>query len=383
MKRTIVLVEPICRGSRLQMLYFVTVALQDRYNVIIFSREDCETAHFIELMSGLHYELRKVSGDFDGEWLPHLFIRDWRRYIVALRLFDQETIDSYDLFFMALDDYFQSFTCLMFSVFTFRNIERCLTIKYRVSCLTASFWNIREWGIGLLMRLFCRLWRIQTIILDERLEGMSVGGRKVLWLPDPWLGDFSKNRFQQGRELLNYNPNDFVALVIGKQDARKGFPFLLNVLPDTLNLFSDIQVCVCGKIDWKYREAFFQLQLDFKGRIKHIDEFIPEQQLPAIFAMASVVLMPYAPFFTSSSGVLPRAAASEVPVISTEHGLVGERVRRYDLGERFPYGDQKKFLEALMRLKMRLESKEFKQGCKVFSTISSKEAFENQIKNIF
>jgi len=382
-KNTVVLVEPVCRGSRLQWLWLVTASLQETHDIVIFSREDCETDHFRELMMGLDFKLHKVPGDFGGAWLPKSSVKQWSAYLRALLNYDRSQSQKYQLLFLALDDYFTSFVLTAWSSLLFRNIERCFTVKYRVACLTASVMELRQWVIGRLMHFACRCWKIDSIVLDERLLSLNVGGRAALWLPDPWFGNFSPARRDSGRKILGYGSSDFVALVIGRQDERKGFPFLLNALPEALDSIPELRVHLCGKIEDTYFAGFKDLiQTYGQNRIHHDPAFIDEEDLPEIYAMADVILMPYAPFFTSTSGVLPRASASGVPVAASAHGLVGDRVRRYPLGLTFEYGNTKQFVEVLNRLKNNNDGS-FKSGCKDFASSCSEQAFKDAVAKIF
>jgi hypothetical protein len=62
------------------------------------------------------------------------------------------------------------------------------------------------------------------------------------------------------------------------------------------------------------------------------------------------VLMPYDVSFSSTSGVLARAAASGVPVVTGTHGLVGHRVTSFGLGATAPLDDTRAWCDAVERL---------------------------------
>lgn len=380
----IVLVEPVCRGSRLHWLWLVTKALQGKFHITIVVREDYMTNHFLELMDGLSFETLVVSGDFGGQWLPRISPAQWWKYVRKLLEFDRTRSSPYQMFFMALDDYLLSFFLFGWSRRLFRNVQKVWTVKYRVECLTASVKNTKQWVIGKVMQLVCRVWYIQLVVLDERILNLTVGGQCVNWLPDPWFGDFTSEFRAEAREGTDFATDDFVALVIGRQDERKGFPFLLNALPEALEQIPELKIRVCGKIDDALSAAFHAL-IDYFGsdRIVHEANFISEENLPVTYASASCVLMPYAPFFTSTSGVLPRAAASGVPVVASGHGLVGDRVRRYPLGETFAYGDVSGFVKALVEVRKAAGGAKYKQGCEEFSQSCSEVAFTKAVQDLF
>jgi glycosyltransferase involved in cell wall biosynthesis len=377
--KKIVLIEPVCRGSRLHWLWLVTKALQDDRDVVVFARSDCETDHFFELMGNLQYTLYKIPCDFEGEWLPTISVRSWWRYLRALLLFDRSQKEPYDLFFLAFDDYiFPLFSTAWIAPFL-RMKKGCYTVKYRVACLTAPVGQLRQWLIGQLVRISCAVWKMHCVVLDERSSGAKIGGRRSSWLPDPWFGSFSPDNCLPARQASGYSQEAFVALLIGRQDDRKGFPFMLEALPEALEKIPDLHVLVCGPITDCYQSDFRQLVEHFGARVQHRSDFIPEEQLPFVYAAASVVLMPYAPFFTSTSGVLPRASASGVPVAASEHGLVGDRVRRYPLGVTFPYGNTEAFVRALEQLKSGMPDG-LTDGCTAFAFSCSEEAFEVAVR---
>jgi glycosyltransferase involved in cell wall biosynthesis len=60
-------------------------------------------------------------------------------------------------------------------------------------------------------------------------------------------------------------------------------------------------------------------------------EFLPEQDVPAYFDLADVVLAPYQRH-VGMSGILLWAGAAQKPVLSSNYGLMGELVKQYELG---------------------------------------------------
>ncbi len=382
-KRSLVLVEPVCRGSRLHWLWLVSKALQHKYAITVMVREDYLSDHFRELMSDLSCKVISIPGNFEGQWFPKISVFQWWAYISALLEFDRKQDKPYGIFFMALDDYLISFFLLGWSRWRFRKLNRVWTVKYRVECLTVGIHNFRQWVIGFVMRYACRIWKIKTIILDERLQNLSVGGIEVSWLPDPWFGNFNLNRSMDARAGSRFGVDDFMALIIGRQDERKGFPFLLEALPLALKELPELKILVCGKIEDSLIRNFKQLVSQFgSDRIMHDPQFISEEDLPDTYASASVVLMPYAPFFTSTSGVLSRASASGVPVVASEHGLVGERVRRYPLGKTFRYGDVGGFIDCLRDIRNDGYSESVQAGCTEFASSCSEEAFIKSVRDL-
>lgn len=145
----------------------------------------------------------------------------------------------------------------------------------------------------------------------------------------------------------------FLALTVGRQDARKGFSLVVAAFARLLAEMPELILWVVGPIADELRPAFARLQQRFGAdRVRHEDRFVPEGDLPAIFAAADVVLLAYSRVFTASSGVLSRAAATGVPVLACNHGLVGYRVQQWGLGKTFAAESVDAFCESFRTLRV-------------------------------
>jgi len=65
------------------------------------------------------------------------------------------------------------------------------------------------------------------------------------------------------------------------------------------------------------------------------DHFTPDDELTALFARHSAVVLPYTQEFVAQSGVIFMALAHEIPVVASEAGGMRELFRQYDIGETF------------------------------------------------
>ncbi|KQV46925.1 hypothetical protein ASC95_25755 [Pelomonas sp. Root1217] len=355
--RTIVLVEPICRGSRLQILANTLSALRGSAEVILVTRRDYQTPHFHELVdaAGLTPRVVAVDTDLGGAWMRNLSEAEFALFVQALKGIEAELAPRgrYGLVFMALDDYLKAYAlaALQLRRALPRAIIRC--VKYRVEYL----FSIRPGARlrGLVLRTLTR-WAIHAsgarlIAFDERLAHQAVSYFAGL-LPDPWFGPFSPALRAEGRALLGVGADDFVLLSLGKQDRRKGIDFLIDVFPRAAQ-DPRVKLAVVGTIAADFAQAFEGLKRRFPAQIVHVNSFVPEADLPKYFSAANAFLLPYSADFTATSGTLARAAASGVPVLATDHGLVGYRVKTYGLGATFGVGDTNSFIEALRRLRSR------------------------------
>jgi glycosyltransferase involved in cell wall biosynthesis len=70
-------------------------------------------------------------------------------------------------------------------------------------------------------------------------------------------------------------------------------------------------------------------------RIELIDRFIPEQEVPAVFAAHDAIVLPYTEEFTAQSGVVFLAIAHGTPVVASEAGGLRDLFRQFQVGTTF------------------------------------------------
>jgi len=353
--RPVVLVEPICRGSRLQILVNALSAMRGRAEVIVVTRSDYDTPHFRELISEAGVNPRMVAAptDLGGAWMRNLSTAEFAAFRTALTKIDRELSAAgggYDLVFMALDDCLEAFVRSAWSLRSLTGCARIFCVKYRVQYLFTSRpgGRIRDLVLRFVTRLALGLSGAQLVAFDERLAAYDGPGRVKL-LPDPWFGDYSPARRAEGRKRLGLRDGDVALLTLGKQDRRKGIDFLIEAFPQ-IPPNVPVRLVVVGRIDTPHKEAFAELVQRSGTKVIHVDEFVPEADLPGYFAASDAFLLPYSREFTATSGTLARAAASGVGVLASSHGLVGHRVREHALGETFEVGDSASFVQAVARL---------------------------------
>jgi glycosyltransferase involved in cell wall biosynthesis len=112
---------------------------------------------------------------------------------------------------------------------------------------------------------------------------------------------------------------------------------LFQLVSEQGDFFSDqVVVVIAGRISSDIRE----LVLSWVTRIRKIsseetifvfDRFLADKEFVSFISASDVVCMPYIKFI-GMSGVLVQAAACGKPVLAPEFGLIGELVRRYELG---------------------------------------------------
>lgn len=354
MTRTVVLIEPLLRGSRLQIAANFLSALNGRSRVVLVTRRDYASAHFSELVvdAGLSPEIEAVDSDLGGAWMRNLTRNECALFVsrvseIAQRL--EAAGESAHFVFMALDDYLMAYLRHALMLRRITRSHELYCVKYRVEYLFRlnPGLRLRSLVLRLLTSAALGLSGAKLVTFDERLkEGRGIAGI----LPDPWFGDYSPTHREQGRRMLGLTDDAFVLLSLGKQDRRKGFDFILSLLPELMRK-QGVVLAIVGRIDETFVPAFDHAKRTYSGRIVHVDAFVPESDLPSYFASADAFLLPYSRDFTATSGTLCRAAASGVPVLATAHGLVGHRVRHNGLGATFDFGNTASFLTGVESLR--------------------------------
>jgi glycosyltransferase involved in cell wall biosynthesis len=138
------------------------------------------------------------------------------------------------------------------------------------------------------------------------------------------------------RDRLGIERERQVCLLFGELSLRKG-PLELVAAASRLpnELASQLTLAVVGRLKGADRqpveEALMRLAADTPVQVVRQLEWFPEDDVPALFAVADVVAAPYVEDY-GVSAVVALAAAAERPVLATERGTVGATVREYGLG---------------------------------------------------
>lgn len=165
-------------------------------------------------------------------------------------------------------------------------------------------------------------------------------GTSIIHLPDPVrLTSPDKNlenQLTQLRQQLGINPDRTIFLMFGALTARKGIYRVLEAIPHIpKDLCQKICLLLVGEADKDNKERINsqlnQLRESYPVQIVCRHEFVPESDVQTYFSLSDIVLATYQRH-VGMSGILIWAAATQKPVISSDYGLMGEIVRRYQLG---------------------------------------------------
>jgi glycosyltransferase involved in cell wall biosynthesis len=178
---------------------------------------------------------------------------------------------------------------------------------------------------------------------------------KVRFLPDP----VPPNRATAAevatlRARLGVDSGRAVLLLFGHLTPRKGGDELLDALgrlPEDRS--RALALVLAGVVRPDYRPELERRAAALRARrpIQVIERFgfVSQEDVPAYFRLADIVLAPY-PRHAGMSGVLLLAAAAGTPVLSGHYGLMGEYVRRHRLGVAVDAADPEAIAAGLERL---------------------------------
>ncbi len=136
------------------------------------------------------------------------------------------------------------------------------------------------------------------------------------------------------KEDLGIESGRQIFFLFGAITARKGIYQLLEalkLLPD--ELCQKLCLLIVGEsgIKAELEKIIGDISQTKPVQIISRYEFIPEEEMQAYCQMVDVILAPYQRH-VGMSGILLLAAAAGKPVLSSNYGLMGEMVRRYNLG---------------------------------------------------
>lgn len=205
-------------------------------------------------------------------------------------------------------------------------------------------------------RLFYEFFLKRFSLLDVSLcidENFVNHHQYINWLPDV---------FQQYAELIikderpaerkwienlerfkERNKGRFHFLYFGTSQYRRGYDILLKLAEKKDGTFIH-----CGLIDqnakYDYDTEQVRMALDEKGCLFETQAYLTDPlSIEYFLKAASHMVLPYRRYY-GSSGVMLQGLSLEIPVLSPDHGVIGQRIENHNLGMTCT-GHQINFLE--------------------------------------
>jgi glycosyltransferase involved in cell wall biosynthesis len=193
-------------------------------------------------------------------------------------------------------------------------------------------------------------------VLDERFdeELHRRTGRTAILFPEIAEPRAPRAVTERVSELRARSHGRPIVGLVGHIDKRKGLLTFLQLARACHN--QPVYFAVVGRLDSR---TFSKAEANAieAARIHLADtlyldpesEWVPDGEYDAMFESLTIVWAGYEDF-PGSSNALTWAARHEIPLLATDEGCIGERVRRYSLGLTFPGGNVQRAKEALETL---------------------------------
>ena len=183
-----------------------------------------------------------------------------------------------------------------------------------------------------------------VLLLDDRLEGglCDEFARQAIIIPDPAPiseEEIEKIRAESASSSLFENVgNEIRVVALGRQSERKGLPDIIRAARE-LDQSSNIRLYVSGSLEPGQEKLRTPLQELTPHSIVWRDSYVAEAEIRRTYRDSHYVLLPYARSFEGSSGVFSYAAAFGKPLIASDHGCIGYRIKKHGLGYVYPSGN--------------------------------------------
>lgn len=128
----------------------------------------------------------------------------------------------------------------------------------------------------------------------------------------------------EARRKYGISADELVLLFFGHVRPYKGLPVLLRAMPQILGQRA-CRLLIAGEF-YEPRERYDRLvaQLDIGEQVTIVDRYLPNEEVPEVFAAADVCVLPYVS--ATQSGVAKVAYGFGKPVIVTDVGGLAEEV---------------------------------------------------------
>lgn len=377
--KKIVIVDPIFRASRLIYSHMVAQeAQEEKMQIHIITRTNASTEQYQELFREIDhtlYEVVDVPLDF---WWG--VISDDGIHAIAEQLLVLDNTLKFDLLYFAggHEIFPKIIDQLILERYTVLRDKSIVMVDYVADFLLPTQHKI-NWknprqslhqrstlkkiyaGKKQKYNKFFRLFPHTSIgILDERIAEVKTN-RHFFYLPDP-----SPDVKWSERSVASYN-EPIKVMIVGLQTNRKGFDEIIKLLNQYEKHLSSISLHFVGRLSDDTEQ--FRSQLTNSAILKWDEGYFSEKEIRNFYHQCDYILMPYSTSFHGSSGVMAYATAFEKPMITTSHGCIGYRNKKYEMGFTYNYGKISKLYKILSNLPSS-QSKTYQNmqnGCRAFS----------------
>ena len=388
----VVIIDPIFRGSR---LFYTQMAAGLGDEVTVLTRTDAHTDASDEAFAGRQVDIREVVTTAKDSWYYHLDQAQMDELGQAMSDVVQD--GAPDLLFMSgLDEISLGIADILRQNKARLSRTSIFGVHYTPSIGARG--RIGPLPIPMVLRRFLPKGRFARLVrefnlLRPQLPGLRIGlldervSQKIRprglfqLMPDP--PPPAPDPGEELREAPRSQGGDPTLLLVGRQSMRKGFEDISRLLEQSrAGIPQEARIVLCGRLE-EDTECHRPLIEASAPLLVHVDRYLSDAEIRAQYETADFVMLPYTPDFAGSSGVLISATSAGAPVIVTDHGLIGQRVRDNGLGFTYPSGDIAALARVIERLPAR-DSQEYRQmreRCLAFAERNSVETFQAKLKD--
>lgn len=390
MNHNILVVDPILRASRLVLTsHAIAGFLGQGWKAHLLTRREADTEHYRELLAGSSHHLHAtvpVPPEVWFEKLPLASIRVCMSEIARLAVAHRITA----VFFTGWNEFFPRLPLRVW-----RNTRPMSHLRSYAIDYAPAFWLrplesgrsrsspkllAKRWVTKLALKRFgtLRLLPLDERVLDENISDLPAHLRnRYRWIPDP----APVPRMGEGG---NSKPSGLPKmLVVGLQTERKGLIDVVELLEQNRQALP-VGFHFAGRLAGETEALRPRVNALPSSHFSWSEGFFPEQTIQRHYAAADFVILPYSRSFDCSSNVLATACGHSKPVITTDHGVVGFRVRRHQLGFVYPSHDVAALAKVVQQLPLpgSCDYQTLAANCRRFAETTSVERYQTAIIDI-
>jgi len=217
----------------------------------------------------------------------------------------------------------------------------------------------------------------QVFLVDESIQARigSRPGFKVTILPDPWPIQCMAADKVKVREKYGLPLDRRIFLHFGSTDCRKGIDDVVEAWQNGRRPAGAF-LLRAGRTRPRLVDRLLSLPDTML-----INRYVSDNELDELLVAADWVLLPYREH-AGSSGSLSGAAAARRPVICSDFGVLGDRVRNHGLGLVFKHLDVNSFVDCLCEA-CRLDCEIYSDALQQFSAKNSLSRFQEILRSEF
>lgn len=183
---------------------------------------------------------------------------------------------------------------------------------------------------------------VHTEELYNNLEKISI--ENVYLVDYPMLDCISNKTIQEAKEYYKLPMSIPILGAIGGTSSYKGLDVLIQALN---NINENCCLFVAGKIV-DYDESYIESNLKNK-KIKVVTclRKLTDEEFADAVQASDAIMLPYRQEFDGASGILIESLFHNKHVIGSNHGSMGDLIRKYDLGRTFNTNDLEELIQEI------------------------------------